>query len=85
MGNEIGFRVVEADAFLRDCTTRLPFRFGVVTMRGAPLCVLRAAIEFGDGTRAVGYASDLLVPRWFEKTPGQSVEEDWARLVENIV
>jgi hypothetical protein len=24
------------------------------------------------------------VPRWFEKTPGQTVEQDWTRLIENI-
>jgi L-alanine-DL-glutamate epimerase-like enolase superfamily enzyme len=84
MGDEIRFRVIEAEAFLRDCTTRLPFRFGVVTMRGAPLCVLRVTVECDDGARATGYASDLLVPRWFEKTPGQTVEQDWTRLIENI-
>ena len=85
MGEALAFRVVEARAWLRDCMTRLPFRFGVVTMRGAPLCVLRVVVEFADGGRGEGYASDLLVPKWFEKVAGQSVGEDWKRLTEGIV
>lgn len=53
-------------------------------MRGAPLCVLRVVIETSSGARSTGYASDLLVPKWFEKVSEQSIDADWVRLIEGI-
>ncbi len=84
MSDGVLFRVVKAEARLRDCMTRLPFRFGVVTMRGAPLCVLRVEIETATGERVAGYASDLLVPKWFEKVSDQNIQTDWQRLLTGI-
>ncbi len=49
------------------CHTRLPFRFGAVTVTGAPLLHLRAVVEDVSGRTAIGMASDLLVPKWFRK------------------
>lgn len=47
--------------------TRLPFRFGAVTVTAAPLLHLQLRVEAVDGRSAVGMASDLLVPKWFRK------------------
>ena len=49
------------------CRTRLPFRFGAVTVTEAPLLHLRVLAESVDGRSAVGVSSDLLVPKWFRK------------------
>jgi len=49
------------------CRTRLPFRFGAVTVTEAPLLHLRVLAESVDGRSAVGMSSDLLVPKWFRK------------------
>lgn len=49
------------------CRTRLPFRFGAVTVTEAPLLHLRVVVEGVSGRTAVGMASDLLVPKWFRK------------------
>lgn len=73
-------RICDVSFHLTNCHTRIPFRFGIHTMTAAPLCVTRAVVEAESGERAEGYSSDLLVPKWFEKNPDQSIEDDWRRL-----
>ena len=58
------------------CATRVPFRFGSVTLEGAPLLHARVELEAVDGRRAKGMAADLLVPKWFRKDPNRSVADD---------
>jgi hypothetical protein len=58
------------------CRTRLPFRFGAVTVTQAPLLHLRVVAEGVDGRAAVGMASDLLVPKWFRKDLDRPPEAD---------
>lgn len=58
------------------CRTRLPFRFGAVTVTTAPLLHARVVVETTTGDEAVGIASDLLVPRWFRKDVERSPAED---------
>lgn len=78
------YRVHAFDLRLRPCRTRIPFRFGIATLTTAPLALLRIEIEAEDGQRAHGYASDLLVPKWFEKIPDQPVETDVRRLIASV-
>ena len=66
------------------CRTRLPFRFGITTLLQADLVVARVEAEFEDGQRVSGYASDLLVPKWFDKNPATSADQDRAELVASI-
>ena len=66
-------------AFARTpCRTRLPFRFGAVTVTSADLLTCRVRCAAGAGT-ANGFSADLLVPRWFRKdtdaTPQQDADE----------
>jgi hypothetical protein len=65
--------VVAYDLARSDCRTRLPFRFGAVTVHDAPLLTVRVEVEVADtrGTHT-GFASDLLVPAWFDKDPGKT-------------
>ncbi|MHC4908289.1 MAG: enolase C-terminal domain-like protein [Planctomycetota bacterium] len=66
---------------MTDCTTRLPFRFGISTLTFAPMCTAGVTIESEDGRVARGFSAELLVPKWFEKVPEQSAETDIARLL----
>jgi len=77
-------RLREADLFLRDCRARLPFRFGVTTMTRAPLAMLKVVIETDERETASGFASDLLVPKWFKKNPHSSIEDDTRALTESV-
>ncbi len=76
-------RVVSAALFLKNCRTRQPFRFGVHTLVTAPLALLRVEAEV-DGRKAVGYASDLVVPKWFEKDKDKTPRDDVAALLASV-
>jgi len=76
---ELKLQVVEV-AFARDaCQTRLPFRFGGVTLQETERLTCRVTVRSSDGCEAIGWSSDLLVPRWFRKdtdaTPVQDADE----------
>jgi hypothetical protein len=62
------------------CRTRLPFRFGAVTVTAAPLLHLRVEVEAPDGRVGIGLAGDLLVPRWFRKDVDRPAAADQAAL-----
>lgn len=59
--------------------TRMPFRFGAVTVREAEFLTCRVRVRRDDGSEAEGWSGDLLVPRWFRKdtdaTPQQDADE----------
>ena len=64
-------RVRRVEFFVHECRTRIPFKFGATTFTGAPLCVVRLVADTEAG-EATGYASDFLVPKWFDKDPTRS-------------
>ena len=77
-------RVREVRFFQRDVRLRLPFRFGVVTLTEAPQAFVRARIALEDGRENWGAAAEMLAPKWFDKDPALSnddnVEQLWASL-----
>lgn len=75
-------RILDVSLHLTDCRARIPFRFGIHTMTAAPLCLARVLVEDRSGRRMEGFSSDLLVPKWFEKNPDQSIADDWQRLLQ---
>jgi hypothetical protein len=74
------FTVKEILFFERDVKLRLPFRFGVVTMREAPQAFARARIRLENGREAWGAAAELLAPKWFDKNPALSNEDNFNQL-----
>lgn len=74
------FRLAEIRLFERLVTLRLPFRFGVVTLTEAPQAFIRLRIETPDGRSARGMAAELMVPKWFDKNPDLSNEQNFAQL-----
>ena len=72
-------RIVEIDAFERDVSLRLPFRFGAATLEKAPQAFLRVRVEDEEGKTAIGAAAEMMVPKWFDKnpalTPAQNVDQ----------
>ena len=73
-------RVLECRFSQKLVHTRIPFKFGTHVLRSVPLAELSVTVESSSGQRAVGRSSDLLVPKWFEKNPDSSPEEDSAAL-----
>jgi hypothetical protein len=78
------FEVLAIDLFERDVRLRMPFRFGVVTLTEAPQAFVRARIRLVDsaaaGRTAEGVAAELLAPKWFDKNPALSNEDNFDQL-----
>jgi L-alanine-DL-glutamate epimerase-like enolase superfamily enzyme len=70
------FRVAAIELTERDVRLRMPFRFGVVTLTAAPQAFARARIRLEDGREAEGAAAELLAPKWFDKDPALSNEDN---------
>ena len=73
-------RLVEAQFFERQVTLRLPFRFGVVTLTEAPQVFVRVRVRMKDGREGEGVSAELLVPKWFDKSPDLSHEDNFNQL-----
>ncbi len=72
--------VTSIDIYERDVKLRLPFRFGVVTLTEAPQAFVRARIRLENGIEAEGGAAELLAPKWFDKDPALSSEQNFDQL-----
>ncbi|MDO9414307.1 MAG: mandelate racemase [Pseudolabrys sp.] len=73
-------KLIDVAAFERPVTLRLPFRFGVVTLREAPQIFIRARIKLADGREGEGVSAELLVPKWFDKSSKLSNEDNFNQL-----
>jgi L-alanine-DL-glutamate epimerase-like enolase superfamily enzyme len=74
-------RLVESRIGIRTAVSRMPFRYGIVTVRAAPVATLAVAIETERGERATGFAADFLAYRWFDKRPEKSLRDNVADLL----
>ena len=74
------FRVAAIELLERDVRLRMPFRFGVVTLTGSPQAFVRARIRLEDGREAAGAAAELLAPKWFDKDPALSNQDNFDQL-----
>lgn len=72
--------VTDVRFFERDVRLRMPFRFGVVTLTEAPQTFVRARVRLADGREGWGMAAELLAPKWFDKSPGLSNEDNFDQL-----
>jgi hypothetical protein len=74
------FAIREISLFERDVRLRMPFRFGVVTLTESPQAFARCRIRTEDGREAWGAAAELLAPKWFDKNPALSNEDNYEQL-----
>ena len=74
------FGVRQIDLFERDVRLRMPFRFGIVTLTEAPQAFARVRIRLENGAEAEGAAAEMLVPKWFDKNPALSNEDNIEQL-----
>ena len=73
--------VIESIELLeRDVRLRMPFRFGIVTLTEAPQAFARVRIRLEDGRESEGAAAELLAPKWFDKNPALSNEDNFDQL-----
>jgi len=72
--------LIAADFFERPVKLRLPFRFGVVTLREAPQVFVRARVKLADGREGEGVSADILAPKWFDKSAKLTNEQNFDQL-----
>jgi hypothetical protein len=70
-----GLRVIEAEMFVQNMRTRMPFRYGIATLTALPHLILRVTVLI-DGKRHHGWAADHLPPKWFTKDPSTSPRQE---------
>jgi hypothetical protein len=80
----IEIKVVRTRSGIRNAHTRMPFRFGVITMRAAPVLTIAVQVEDRRGSRATGYAADVLAYRWFDHCPEKSLADNCADLLRAV-
>ena len=79
------FTIDSIEFLERDVRLRMPFRFGVVTLTEAPQAFAHVRIRLAGGapgSTAVGegMAAELLAPKWFDKNPAWSNEDNFDQL-----
>ena len=77
-------RLEAVEAFERQVRLRLPFRFGIVVLREAPQVLLRVRISDSSGRAGQGIAAEMLAPKWFDKNPDLSNEQNFDQLRDSI-
>ncbi|HEY7116131.1 MAG TPA: hypothetical protein VH475_06080 [Tepidisphaeraceae bacterium] len=76
-------QVKAIDLRLFNMRTRLPFRYGIVTLRACPHLFLKLTLDV-DGKTFTGVAADHLPPKWFTKNPQTPFEDDLRDMIELI-
>ena len=79
-GDAPRFSISAVELFERDVRLRMPFRFGMVTLTESPQAFARVRIRMRDGREATGAAAELLAPKWFDKNPDLSNEDNFDQL-----
>jgi hypothetical protein len=74
------FSIPGIEIYERDVKLRMPFRFGVVTLTEAPQAFVRARIRLENGKEAEGGSAELLAPKWFDKDPALTNEQNFDQL-----
>ncbi len=67
------------DFFERATPLRIPFRFGANTLTEAPQVFVRVEVEV-DGKPATGQSAELLAPKWFDKNPALTNQQNFDQL-----
>lgn len=80
MTQALQIRLVEAVVATRPARLRMPFGFGVATLREVEQAVLRVRVADASGRSAVGVAAECLLPKWFDKSPDLTDADNVAQL-----
>jgi hypothetical protein len=83
MNHGIRLRIREVQLFQRAVTLRLPFRFGAATVTQCPQAFVRVRAEVG-GRTFEGASAELMVPKWFDKSPALTHEQNFEQLRESL-
>lgn len=78
--NAVRVRVRAVELFERPVVLRLPFRFGAATVTRCPQAFVRMEAEVGGAGVFTGATAELMVPKWFDKSPALTHEQNFEQL-----
>ncbi len=79
------FEVLAVDSSVVWMDTRIPFRYGIATLTRLPHLFLRVSIRSaGAGPVTHGIAAEGLLPKWFDKNPRTSGQQDLENMWDSI-
>jgi hypothetical protein len=79
MRRAVPLRLRSVELYERAVTLRLPFRFGAATVTQCPQAFVRVVAE-AEGQTFVGASAELMVPKWFDKNPALTHEQNFEQL-----
>jgi len=79
----VTLRVHEVQLYQRHVTLRLPFRFGAATVTQCPQAFVHVVAD-ANGQRVQGASAELMVPKWFDKSPALTHEQNFEQLRESL-
>ena len=71
------FRIAEIELLETPVVLRMPFRFGIVTLRECFQAFVRVRIETLNGKSAWGATAEMIAPKWFDKNPSLTDDENF--------
>ena len=80
VAQSVKLRILSIEFLEREVKLRMPFRFGVATLTESPQAFVRCRIRTEGGQEADGAAAELLAPKWFDKDPALSNEDNYEQL-----
>jgi len=83
VSNAVTLRLRAVELYERPVTLRLPFRFGAATVARCPQAFVRVDVEI-NGRTVTGATAELMVPKWFDKRPVLTHEQNFEQLREAL-
>lgn len=77
-------QLTHIELFTRRVPYRQPFRFGDVTVNEAPQLFVRCRAKGRNGAQAHGSAAEMMVPKWFDKSPDRSNDDNIEDLATSV-
>jgi hypothetical protein len=75
----VTFEIKDIQVFQRPVTLRLPFRFGAATVTACPQAFAKVVLSI-DGVEWKGASAELMVPKWFDKSPQRTQDDNFDQL-----
>ena len=77
----VEIRLEDVRFYMRNVHTRMPFKYGAAVLTAVPILHVVAQGALKNGTPVQGVAADILPPKWFDKDPAKSYQDNVADLL----
>ncbi len=71
----VGVNIERVDFYVRNVRTRFPFRYGTADLTSVPILHTKMRANV-DGNLAEGFSADILPPKWFDKDPNKTYQDN---------